>query len=439
MATKANQSINLIDIFSEFKELKSIDRQTFINVLEDSFRNVIAKMYGTDANYDVIINPDKGDLEIYRNRLIMEDGDVANPETQIELSEAREIDEEAEIGEEITDKVDFSRFGRRMILNLRQTLASKILELQKENLYIRYSEMLGQVVSGELYQIWKKEMLLLDEDGNELFLPKQNQIPTDFYRKGDNVRAVVVQVDNKNQNPKIILSRTSPLFLQRLFEQEVPEVHDGLIAIKNIARIPGERAKVAVESFDERIDPVGACVGVKGARIHGIVRELRNENIDVINYTANPNLYIQRALSPAKISSMNINVEEKKAEVYLKPEEVSLAIGKGGFNIKLASMLTGYQIDVYREMAEQDVEDIYLDEFNDEIDQWVLDTFKSIGLDTAKSVLAKSKEELLKQTDLEEETIDEVLRVLSSEFEGEQPVAVQEPVKAEETATEEKE
>lgn len=439
MATKANQSINLIDIFSEFKELKSIDRQTFINVLEDSFRNVIAKMYGTDANYDVIINPDKGDLEIYRNRLIMEDGDVANPETQIELSEAREIDEEAEIGEEITDKVDFSRFGRRMILNLRQTLASKILELQKENLYIRYSEMLGQVVSGELYQIWKKEMLLLDEDGNELFLPKQNQIPTDFYRKGDNVRAVVVQVDNKNQNPKIILSRTSPLFLQRLFEQEVPEVHDGLIAIKNIARIPGERAKVAVESFDERIDPVGACVGVKGARIHGIVRELRNENIDVINYTANPNLYIQRALSPAKISSMNINVEEKKAEVYLKPEEVSLAIGKGGFNIKLASMLTGYQIDVYREMAEQDVEDIYLDEFNDEIDQWVLDTFKSIGLDTAKSVLAKSKEELLKQTDLEEETIDEVLRVLSSEFEDEQPVAVQEPVKAEETATEEKE
>ena len=290
MATKANQSINLIDIFSEFKELKSIDRQTFINVLEDSFRNVIAKMYGTDANYDVIINPDKGDLEIYRNRLIMEDGDVANPETQIELSEAREIDEEAEIGEEITDKVDFSRFGRRMILNLRQTLASKILELQKENLYIRYSEMLGQVVSGELYQIWKKEMLLLDEDGNELFLPKQNQIPTDFYRKGDNVRAVVVQVDNKNQNPKIILSRTSPLFLQRLFEQEVPEVKEGLIAIKKIARIPGERAKVAVETFDDRIDPVGACVGVKGARIHGIVRELRNENIDVINYTPNLNL-----------------------------------------------------------------------------------------------------------------------------------------------------
>ena len=422
MATKTIESVNLIDIFSEFKELKSIDRQTFINVLEDSFRNVIAKMYGSDANYDVIINPDKGDLEIYRNRLVMEDGDVANPETQIELSEAREIDEEAEIGEEVTDKVDFSQFGRRMILNLRQTLASKILELQKENLYIRYSELLGQVVSCEVYQIWKKEMLLMDEDDNELFLPKQNQIPTDFYRKGDTVRAVVVQVDNKNQNPKIILSRTSPLFLQRLFEQEVPEVHDGLIAIKNIARIPGERAKVAVESFDERIDPVGACVGVKGARIHGIVRELRNENIDVINYTSNPNLYIQRALSPAKISSMNVNVEEKKADVYLKPDEVSLAIGKGGFNIKLASMLTGYQIDVYREMEEQDIEDIYLDEFNDDIDQWVLDAFKAIGLDTAKSVLAKSKEELLKQTDLEEETIDEVLRILNAEFE-EEPVS----------------
>ena len=414
---KKQESINLIDIFSEFKELKNIDRQTFINVLEDSFRNVIAKMYGTDANYDVIINPDKGDLEIYRNRLVMEDDDVANPDTQIALSDALKIDDEAEVGEEVTDKVDFSTFGRRMILNLRQTLASKILELQKENLYIRYSEMLGQIVSGELYQVWKKEMLLLDEDGNELYLPKQNQIPTDFYRKGDTVRAVVVQVDNKNQNPKIILSRTSPLFLQRMFEQEVPEVHDGLIAIKNIARIPGERAKVAVESFDDRIDPVGACVGIKGARIHGIVRELRNENIDVINYTSNINLYIQRALAPAKISSMNINEEEKKAEVYLKPEEVSLAIGKGGYNIKLASMLTGYQIDVYREMEEEDIEDIYLDEFNDEIDQWVLDALKAVGLDTAKAVLGKSKEELVKSTDLEEETIDEVLRILAAEFE----------------------
>lgn len=412
---KQSGTINLIDIFSEFKDLKNIDRQTFINVLEDSFRNVITKMYGTDSNYDVIINPDKGDLEIYRNRLVMEDGDVLNPNTQIALSDALEIDDEAEIGEEVTDLVDFQSFGRRMILNLRQTLASKILELQKENLYIRYSDMLGQIVSGELYQVWKKEMLLLDEDGNELYLPKQNQIPTDFYRKGDTVRAVVVQVDNKNQNPKIILSRTSPLFLQRLFEQEIPEVHDGLIAIKNIARIPGERAKVAVESFDDRIDPVGACVGIKGARIHGIVRELRNENIDIINYTSNINLYIQRALSPAKISSMNVNEEEKKAEVYLHPDEVSLAIGKGGFNIKLASMLTGYQIDVYREMDSDDT-DIYLDEFNDEIDQWVIDAIKNIGLDTAKAVLNTPKAELIQRTDLEEETIDHVLEVLNAEF-----------------------
>ena len=412
---KQSGTINLIDIFSEFKDLKNIDRQTFINVLEDSFRNVITKMYGTDSNYDVIINPDKGDFEIYRNRLVMEDGDVLNPNTQIALSDALEIDDEAEIGEEVTDLVDFQSFGRRMILNLRQTLASKILELQKENLYIRYSDMLGQIVSGELYQVWKKEMLLLDEDGNELYLPKQNQIPTDFYRKGDTVRAVVVQVDNKNQNPKIILSRTSPLFLQRLFEQEIPEVHDGLIAIKNIARIPGERAKVAVESFDDRIDPVGACVGIKGARIHGIVRELRNENIDIINYTSNINLYIQRALSPAKISSMNVNEEEKKAEVYLHPDEVSLAIGKGGFNIKLASMLTGYQIDVYREMDSDDT-DIYLDEFNDEIDQWVIDAIKNIGLDTAKSVLNTPKAELIQRTDLEEETIDHVLEVLNAEF-----------------------
>jgi N utilization substance protein A len=415
---KAQESINLIDIFSEFKDFKKIDKQTLINVLEDSFRNVIAKMYGSDANYDVIINPDKGDLEIYRNRLIMEDDDVANPETQIALSDARKLDDEAEVGEEITDKVEMASFGRRMILNLRQTLASKILELQKENLYLKYSDMLGQVVSGELYQVWKREMLLLDEEGNEMYLPKQNQIPTDFYRKGEIVRAVVVQVDNKNQNPKIILSRTSPLFLQRLFEQEVPEVKEGLIAIKNIARIPGERAKVAVETFDDRIDPVGACVGVKGARIHGIVRELRNENIDVINYTKNINLYIQRALAPAKISSMEIDEESKMAKVYLQPDEVSLAIGKGGYNIKLASMLTGYQIDVYREMSEQDLDDIYLDEFNDEIDQWVIDALKAIGLDTAKDVLGKSKEELLKQTDLEEETIDEVLRILAAEFEN---------------------
>ena len=417
MATEKNQeSINLIDIFSEFKDFKRIDKQTLITVLEESFKSVIAKMYGPTADYTVIVNPDKGDLEIYRNRLVMEDGDVANPDTQIALSDALLLDDEAEIGEEVTDKVELASFGRRMILNLRQTLASKILELQKESPYQKYVEMIGQVVTGELYQVWKKEMLLLDEEGNELYLPKQNQIPTDFYRKGEMVRAVVVQVDNKNQNPKIILSRTAPLFLQRLFEQEVPEVKEGLIAIKNIARIPGERAKVAVETFDERIDPVGACVGVKGARIHGIVRELRNENIDVINYTPNVNLYIQRALAPAKIRTMEIDEENKKASVYLLPEEVSMAIGKGGYNVKLASMLTGYEIDVYREIDEEDLDDIYLDEFNDEIDQWVIDAFKAIGLDTAKEVLGTSKEDLLRRTDLEEETIDEVLRILAAEF-----------------------
>ena len=419
MATKKTETpepINLIDYFSEFKEMKGIDRQTLISVLEESFRNVLAKMYGSDSNYDVIINPDKGDLEIYRNRTVVADDDIYDTNSEIEFSDARKIDEECEIGEEVTDKVEFTSFGRRMILNLRQTLASKILELQKENLYLRYSDMLGHVVSGELYQVWKREMLLLDEDGNELYLPKQNQIPSDYYRKGDTVRGVVVQVDNKNQNPKIILSRTSPLFLQRLFEQEIPEVHEGVIVIKNIARIPGERAKVAVQSFDEHIDPVGACVGVKGARIHCIVRELRNENIDVINYTSNINLYIQRALAPAKISSMEINEEAHQANVYLKPDEVSLAIGKGGYNIKLACMLTGYQIDVFREMNNE-VDDIYLDEFNDEIDQWVIDALKAIGLDTARAVLALSPEELAARTDLEEETIDHVLQVLSAEFE----------------------
>ncbi len=419
MATVKNQdAINLIDIFSEFKDFKRIDKQTLITVLEESFKSVIAKMYGPSADYTVIVNPDKGDLEIYRNRLVMEDGDVANPDTQIALSDALLLDDEAEIGEEVTDKVELASFGRRMILNLRQTLASKILELQKEVLYQKYREMIGQIVTGELYQVWKKEMLLLDEEGNELYLPKQNQIPTDYYRKGEMVRAVVVQVDNKNQTPKIILSRTAPLFLQRMFEQEVPEVKEGLIAIKNIARIPGERAKVAVETFDDRIDPVGACVGVKGARIHGIVRELRNENIDVINYTSNINLYIQRALAPAKIKSMEIDEENKKAKVYLAPEEVSLAIGKGGYNVKLASMLTGYEIDVYRDLEEEDLDDIYLDEFNDEIDQWVIDAFKAIGLDTAKEVLGTSKEDLLRRTDLEEETVDDVLRILAAEFEN---------------------
>ena len=419
MATeKKQESINLIDIFSEFKDFKRIDKQTLITVLEESFKSVITKMYGPTADYTVIVNPDKGDLEIYRNRLVMEDGDVANPDTQIALSDALLLDDEAEIGEEVTDKVELASFGRRMILNLRQTLASKILELQKEVLYQKYKEMIGQVVTGELYQVWKKEMLLLDEEGNELYLPKQNQIPTDFYRKGEMVRAVVVQVDNKNQNPKIILSRTAPLFLQRLFEQEVPEVKEGLIAIKNIARIPGERAKVAVETFDDRIDPVGACVGVKGARIHGIVRELRNENIDVINYTANTKLFIQRALSPAKVSTIKIDEETHKAEVYLKPEEVSLAIGRGGMNIKLASMLTEYTIDVFREVSEEDAdEDIYLDEFSDEIDQWVIDAIKGIGLDTAKAVLNAPRDMLVEKADLEEETVDNVLKVLRAEFE----------------------
>ena len=414
------ETISLIDTFSEFKELKNIDRSTLISVMEESFRNVLAKMFGTDENFDVIINPDKGDFEIYRNRKVVEDGQVRDENLEIALSEARKIDEDYEVGEEVTDTVNFIDFGRRAILTLRQTLASKILDLQKEGLYTRYSEMVGQIVSAELYQIWKREMLLLDEDGNELYLPKSEQIPTDFYRKGDTVRAVVAMVDNQNNNPKIILSRTSPLFLQRLFELEVPEIQDGLITIKKIARIPGERAKIAVESYDDRVDPVGACVGVKGARIHGIVRELRNENIDVINYTSNVNLFISRALSPAKVSSIRVIEEEKRAEVYLRPEEVSLAIGKGGLNIKLAGMLTGYTLDVFRELDEaEETEDIYLDEFTDEIDEWIIETLKSIGCDTAKSVLAIPRDELVHRSDLEEETVDEVLRILAAEFEDE--------------------
>ena len=411
------EKVNLIETFSEFKDLKAIDRSTLIAILEDSFRSVIAKMYGTDENYDVIINPETGDCEILRTRTIVEDDELENESMEIALSAAQEIDEDYEVGEEVVDKVEFLSFGRRAVLNLRQTLASRILELQKEALYEKYADIIGQVVSGDVYQVWKKEVLILDEDKNEMLLPKQEQIPNDFYRKGEPIRAVVLRVDNKNNNPKIYLSRTSPLFLERLFEQEVPEIHDGLITIKKVVRIPGERAKVAVESFDDRIDPVGACVGIKGARIHGIVRELRNENIDVIHYTSNINLYVQRALAPAKISSMTVNEEEKKVDVYLQPDEVSLAIGKGGYNIKLASMLTGYQIDVYREMDEADNEDIYLDEFNDEIDQWVLDAFKAVGLDTAKAVLAVSKEDLMKRVDLEEETIDDVLSILAAEFE----------------------
>jgi N utilization substance protein A len=411
------ETISLIDTFSEFKELKNIDRSTLISVMEESFRNVISKMFGTDENYDVIINPDKGDFEIYRNRVVVEDDELEDTNTEISLTDAKKIDEEFEVGEDVTDTVNFLDFGRRAILTLRQTLSSKILELQKDSVFAKYSEKVGQIVSAELYQVWKKEMLLIDDDGNELYLPKTEQIPTDFYRKGDTVRAVVAMVENKNNNPKIIVSRISPVFLERLFELEVPEIHEGLIIVKKIARVPGERAKVAVESYDERIDPVGACVGVKGSRIHGIVRELRNENIDVINYTNNVSLFISRALSPAKISSIRLNEAEKKAEVYLKPDEVSLAIGKGGLNIRLASMLTGYTLDVYRDIDEEDTEDIYLDEFSDEIDQWVIDAFKAIGCDTAKNVLAIPRHDLIRRTDLEEETIDDVLAILKAEFE----------------------
>ena len=417
---KKEEAISMVDTFSEFKELKNIDRTTMISVLEESFRNVLAKMFGTDENFDVIVNPDKGDFEIWRNREVVEDGQVNDPNLQISLSEAKKIDNDYEIGEEVTDEVIFENFGRRAILNLRQTLASKILELQKDAIYNKYKDKIGQIVSAEVYQIWKKEMLLIDDEGNELLLPKTEQIPSDFYRKGETARAVVARVDNKNNNPKIIISRTSEEFLKRLFELEVPEIHDGLITIRKVARIPGERAKIAVESYDDRIDPVGACVGVKGARIHGIVRELRNENIDVINYTSNTSLFIQRALSPAKISSIRLNEEEKKAEVFLKPEEVSLAIGKGGLNIKLACMLTGYTIDVYRDIDEAEEEDIYLDEFKDEIDEWVIEALKAIGCATAKSVLAMSREDLIEKADLEENTVDEIISILKAEFEEEE-------------------
>jgi N utilization substance protein A len=408
----------MIDTFAEFKELKNIDRTTLVSVLEESFRSVIAKMFGTDENYDVIVNPDKGDFEIYRNREVVADEDLTNPNRQITLTEARQIDASYEIGEEVTDEVIFEKFGRRAILNLRQTLASKILELEKDSLYNKYAERLGTVISAEVYQIWKKEMLLLDDEGNELLLPKGDQIPSDYYRKGETARAVIDRVDNRNNNPKVILSRTSPLFLQRLLEMEVPEINDGIIAIKKIARIPGERAKVAVESYDDRIDPVGACVGVKGSRIHGIVRELRNENIDVINYTSNQQLFIQRALSPANVSSIVLHEEDARAEVYLKPDQVSLAIGKGGMNIKLASMLTGYTIDVFRELDEtQTEEDVKLDEFKDEIDEWVIQAIKGIGLDTAKAVLNAPRDMLIERADLEENTVDDVLNILRAEFE----------------------
>ena len=414
---KKEETISMIDTLAEFKDLKNIDKDTMISVLEDSFRNVIAKMFGTDENFDVIINPEKGDFEIWRNRTVVADNELENPTLQITQTEARKIDADCEVGEEVTDEVHFADFGRRAILNLRQTLASKILELQKDSLFAKYKDKIGQIVSADVYQVWKKEILLLDDDGNELLLQKTEQIPSDFYRKGETVRAVVLRVDNLNNNPKIILSRTAPVFLERLFELEVPEINDGLITIKRIARIPGERAKVAVESYDDRIDPVGACVGMKGSRIHGIVRELRNENIDVINFTSNVSLFIQRALSPAKISSIRLSEDDKKAEVYLRPEEVSLAIGKGGLNIKLACMLTEYTIDVFRDIEGADEEDIYLDEFSDEIDSWIIDALKNIGCYTAKNVLAMSRAELIERADLEETTVDEILAVLSAEFE----------------------
>ena len=417
---KKEETISMIDTLAEFKELKNIDKDTMISVLEDSFRNVIAKMSGTDENYDVIINPEKGDFEIWRNRTVVADDELEDENLQLTLTEARKIDADCEVGEEVTDEVHFADFGRRAILNLRQTLASKILELQKDSLFAKYKDKIGNIIAADVYQVWKKEILLLDDEGNELLLPKTEQIPTDFYRKGETVRAIVQRVDNYNNNPKIILSRTDKLFLQRLFELEVPEINDGLITIKAIARIPGERAKVAVESYDDRIDPVGACVGMKGSRIHGIVRELRNENIDVINYTSNISLFIQRALSPAKISSIRVNEEEHKAEVYLRPEEVSLAIGKGGLNIKLACMLTEYAIDVFRDVEGADEEDIYLDEFSDEIDSWVIEALKNIGCYTAKSVLAMNREEIVERADLEEQTVDEVLAILSAEFEEEE-------------------
>ncbi|MBQ8270719.1 MAG: transcription termination/antitermination protein NusA [Bacteroidaceae bacterium] len=414
---KKEETISLLDTFQEFKESKNIDRTTMISVLEESFRKVLINMFGTDENYSVIVNPDRGDFEIQRRRTVVADADVKDSNMEISLTEAQQIDDSFEIGEDVSEIVNFAEFGRRAILNLRQTLASKILELEKDSLYNKYSERIGQIVSGEVYQIWKKELLLVDDENNELILPKTEQIPSDFYRKGENVRAVVARVDNQNNNPKIILSRTSPMFLQRLFELEVPEINDGLITIKKIARIPGKRAKIAVETYDERIDPVGACVGVKGSRIHGIVRELRNENIDVIPYTSNTELFIKRALSPAKILSITLDEEKRIADVNLKQEEVSLAIGKDGLNIKLASMLTEYTINVYREIDSQQEDDIYIEEFADEVDEWVIAAIKKLGLDTAKAVLNTPREVLIEKADLEEDTVDHLISVLKAEFE----------------------
>ena len=418
-ARKEEERPNMIETFKEFKDTKSIDRTTLVSVLEESFRNVIAKKYGSDENFDVIVNPDKGDLEIYRNRVVVADGEVQDENKEISLTDAQKIEPDYEVGEDVSEPVNFAKFGRRAILNLRQTLASKVLELEHDSLYNKYKDRVGQIISGEVYQVWKREVLLVDEENNELILPKGEQIPRDQYRKGETIRAVILRVDNDNNNPKIILSRTAPTFLERLLEAEVPEIEDGLISIKGIARMPGERAKIAVESYDDRIDPVGACVGVRGSRVHGIVRELCNENIDVINWTANTKLFVQRALSPAKVSSLTIDEEEKKAEVFLQPEEVSLAIGRSGMNIKLASMLTGYTIDVFRELDEQTAEeDIYLDEFSDEIDKWVIDAIKSIGLDTARQVLNAPREMLIEKADLEEETVDNILNILRAEYES---------------------
>ncbi len=410
------EHINLVESFSEFKEFKNIDRATMMRILEDVFRGMLIKKFGASDNFDIIVNVDKGDLEIWRNRSIVEDGAVEDENQQIAYSDAIKIEPDFEIGEEVSEEFKMENFGRREILSIRQNLAAKILDLEKDNVYKKYKEKIGEIVAGEVYQVWKKEILILDDEGIELLLPNVEQIPSDYYKKGDTLRAVISKVDMKNNTPVIILSRTSSVFLERLFEAEVPEVYDGLITIKNIVRVPGERAKVAVESYDDRIDPVGACVGMKGSRIHGIVRELKNENIDVINYTNNNTLYIQRALSPAKISSIVIHDDTKHAEVYLKPDQVSLAIGKGGYNIKLAGKLTGYEIDVYRD-TEEDVEDVDLMEFSDEIDAWIIDEFKAIGCDTAKSVIELSIDELVQRTDLEEETIREVLRILKSEFE----------------------
>ncbi|MFN4878601.1 MAG: transcription termination factor NusA [Flavobacteriia bacterium] len=409
-------SLELVDSFSEFKELKNIDKQTMQHVLEDVFRAMLKKKFNTDEHIDIVVNIDKGDVQIFLNKEIVDDGEVEDPNTEIAYSDAIKIEPDFEIGEEVTEEFKFADFGRRNVLALRQNLISRIMELEKDQLYNKYKERIGEIVTGEVYQVWKKEILIMDDDNNELILPKSEQIPSDFFKKGESVRAVVAKVDMRNSTPVIILSRTAPEFLERLFELEVPEVFDGLITVKKIVREPGERAKVAVESYDDRIDPVGACVGMKGSRIHGIVRELRNENIDVINYTSNQQLLIQRALSPAKITSMEILDDEKRVKVYLKPDQVSLAIGKGGNNIKLAGKLCGFEIDVYRD-GEVDIEDVDLEEFADEIDSWIIDELKAIGCDTAKSVLEISVEDLVSRTDLEKETIEEVFRILKAEFE----------------------